>query len=135
MREFRPHKGGYIGDMRNTWRNTKVPPSQGRVYRFCIDNMDDLVSSALTRAGISPCNILSRIAGEFRPHKGGYIDFRFSGGFEVSVPPSQGRVYHKIICYINSVRSSALTRAGIKTQLFASFFCISFLQKSRILTM
>ena len=90
---FRPHKGGYIVSLSIFFSLIWVPPSQGRVYRFCIDNMDDLVSSALTRAGISPCNILSRIAGEFRPHKGGYIVRERYCKPAFVVPPSQGWVY------------------------------------------
>ena len=113
---FRPHKGGYIAELRFYESHFSVPPSQGRVYHDRLKAENARQRSALTRAGISG-NIYWNWTGRaFRPHKGGYINQKspaYGSSFRsaltragiskakkhqaliASVPPSQGRVYHQ----------------------------------------
>ena len=90
-----------------------VPPSQGRVYRRKLQEMEEQQSSALTRAGISRKPGGGFRLQWFRPHKGGYIARIFGLYGEDGVPPSQGRVYRVQTIYAGAVWCSALTRAGI----------------------
>ena len=110
---FRPHKGGYIGGSCKKWKNSRVPPSQGRVYRGNQAAGFACNGSALTRAGISQGFSAYTVKMEFRPHKGGYIGYRQYMQVRCGVPPSQGRVYRPVQHFLPSFASSALTRAGI----------------------